>query len=99
MAPRAQNDTGGELAVALPRARARAVTVGAERPRWWLDVLVIAWLAWVYDIVANLAPLRQHAAINHARGLLDLERALYLDPERALNRWLVSHHTLATVLS
>jgi hypothetical protein len=99
MAPRAQNDTGGELAVALGGARARAVTVGAERPRWWLDVLVIAWLAWVYDIVANLAPLRQHAAINHARGLLDLERALYLDPERALNRWLVSHHTLATVLS
>ncbi|HEY7961788.1 MAG TPA: phosphatase PAP2 family protein [Solirubrobacteraceae bacterium] len=95
MASRGQSDTGGELAVALPRARA----LPATRPRWWLDALAIVWLGWVYDMIANLAPLRQRAAIGHAEGVLSVERALHLDPERALNRWLVSHHTLGAVLS
>jgi membrane-associated phospholipid phosphatase len=71
----------------------------AVRPRWWLDALVIAWLCWVYDLVANLAPLRLHAALAHGEGLLSAERALHLDPELALNRWLGAHHTLASVLS
>ncbi len=85
------------MVVALPRASNRALP--AARPRWWLDALVVVWLAWVYDIVTNLAPLRQHAAIGHAEGVLRLERALHLDPELALNRWLVSHPTLGTILS
>ncbi|HEY2768691.1 MAG TPA: phosphatase PAP2 family protein [Solirubrobacteraceae bacterium] len=69
------------------------------RPRWWLDALVIAWLCWVYDLVANLAPLRLHAAVDHGRGLLHLERVLHLDPELALNRWVSAHHLLASALS
>jgi len=94
-----QGEGGGELAVALPAARTRALPTAVARPRWWLDALVIVWLGWVYDIVANLAPLRRLAAIGHAEGLLRLERALHLDPELALNRWLVSEHTLGTLLS
>jgi hypothetical protein len=71
----------------------------AVRPRWWLDALVIAWLCWVYDLVANLAPLRLRAAVDHGRDLLALERVLHLDPELALNHWLSAHHALSTVLS
>jgi hypothetical protein len=99
MVPPAPLETGGEFAVALPGARAHAPRAPVARPRWWLDALVIVWLGWIYDIVANLAPLRQRAAVGHAEGLLHLERALHLEPELALNRWLVVHHTLGTVLS
>jgi hypothetical protein len=99
MTSTAQGEGGGELAVALPGARTRPLPAAIARPRWWLDALVILWLGWVYDIVANLAPLRRQAAIGHAEGLLRLERTLHLDPELALNRWLVSHHTLGTLLS
>jgi hypothetical protein len=70
-----------------------------RRPRWWVEVLVIAWLLWMYDAINNLAPLRQAAAFVHARQILDIERVLHLDPEMAMDRWLDHHHTLALVLS
>jgi diacylglycerol O-acyltransferase len=69
------------------------------RPRWWTEVLVIVWLCWVYDDVANLAPLRRAAAYAHARSILHLEQLTHLDPEAALNRWLAGHHTLALWVS
>jgi hypothetical protein len=69
------------------------------RPRWWPEVLVIVWLCWVYDAIANLAPLRRHQAYAHARTLLHLERTLHLDPEAALNHWLADHHTLGVWVS
>jgi hypothetical protein len=62
-------------------------------------VLVIVWLCWVYDAIANLAPLRRHQAYAHARSLLHLEDILHLDPEAALNHWLAGHHTLAIWIS
>jgi hypothetical protein len=70
-----------------------------KRTRLWSEVLVIVWLCWMYDAITNLAPLRLHAALGNARGILDLERALHLDPELALNRWLAAHHTLGLALS
>lgn len=57
------------------------------------------WLAWVYDAINNLAPLRLHAALAHAQGLLSLERTLHLDPELSLDRWLTRHHTLGSAVS
>jgi membrane-associated phospholipid phosphatase len=77
------------------RVRARPRT----RTRWWIEALTIAWLFWLYDVSTNLAPLRAHAALGNARGVLHLERLLGIDPELSLNRWLASHHTLATILS
>lgn len=70
-----------------------------KRSRWWVELLVIGWLLWLYDSVTNLAPLRAAAALAHGRGILSLERSLHIAPELALNRWLVAHGTLATVLS
>ena len=57
------------------------------------------WLAWVYDATTNLAPLRVHTALVHARGVLHLEQVLGIDPERTLDHWLAAHHTLGLVVS
>jgi hypothetical protein len=69
------------------------------RTRWWGELLVIAWLAWLYDAVNDLAPVREKLALAHGRGILSFERSLHLSPELALNRWLARHHTLAAILS
>jgi hypothetical protein len=80
-------------------APALAATRAATRSRWWGELLVIVFLAWVYDTVANLAPLREKLALAHGNDILSLERSLHLAPEAALNSWLVAHDTLATLLS
>jgi hypothetical protein len=69
------------------------------RTRWWVEALTIAWLCWVYDAITNLAPLRLHTALAHARDILSLEQTLHIDPERSLDHWLAGHHTLGLVLS
>ena len=60
---------------------------------------MIVWLCWVYDAITNFAPLRLHAALSHAEGVLALERSLGIDPELGLDRWLAGHHTLGVVVS
>jgi hypothetical protein len=89
-------DTSGSAAIA---GAASVAQPRAIRSRWWVELGVIVWLCWVYDAITNLEPLRLHAALNHAQGVLSLERALHLDPELALNRWLAGHHTLGLVLA
>jgi membrane-associated phospholipid phosphatase len=64
-----------------------------------VELLVVAWLAWVYDTVNDLAPLREKLALAHGREILGFERSLHIAPELALNRWLVAHQTLGTLLS
>lgn len=69
------------------------------RTRWWIEALAIVWLCWIYDAITNLAPLRLHAGLEHAREILSAEQTLHLDPEHSLDRWLANHHALGTVLS
>jgi PAP2 superfamily len=64
-----------------------------------VEALVIVWLCWVYDAITNFAPLRLHAALIHAEGVLGVERSLGIDPELGLDRWLAGHHTLGLVVS
>jgi diacylglycerol O-acyltransferase / wax synthase len=78
---------------------ATASAPSVRRSRWWFELLIVAWLAWLYDIVTNLAPLRTHVAIGHAWGIWHAEQALHLDPELTLNHWLAAHHALAVVAS
>lgn len=73
--------------------------VPTKRSRWWVELLAIAWLAWLYDIVTGLAPLRQPLAIAHGRALLRLEQYLHVAGEHSLNVWLAGHRILGTVLS
>ena len=83
-----------------PAARAEPLAPEpVKRSPWWLELLLVAWLAWVYDATTNLAPLRVHAALAHARGLLNIEQWLGIDPERSLDHWLAGHQTLGLVVS
>jgi hypothetical protein len=63
----------------------------------WIELAVVAWLFWLYDVINNFAPLRQALALRDATGVLSLERSLHLDLELALNRWLAAHGALAFV--
>jgi len=81
-----------------------AQAVGARSPvrrrsRWWVEALALLWLLWVYEAITNFAPLRLHAAVDHAERLLHAEQALHLDPEQALDGWLAGQHTLGVILS
>jgi hypothetical protein len=66
-----------------------------RRSPWYVEALVIVWLVWAYDLITNLAPLRQAAATAHGRAIMHLEVVLHLDPEGTLDHWLSRHHTLA----
>src|SRR5579863_8064435 len=65
----------------------------------WIELGVIAWLFWLYDVINNAAPLRQALARRNAVGLLSLEHTIGIDFERTLNRWLAGHMTLGSVAS
>jgi diacylglycerol O-acyltransferase / wax synthase len=69
------------------------------RPALWIELAVVAWLYWLYDVINNLAPLRRALAKGNALNLLSLEQAIHLDPERALDHWLAGHATLALISS
>jgi hypothetical protein len=62
------------------------------------DLLLVAWLIWLFDAVNNLAPVRQLLAERNGERVLDLERSLHLAPEHALDTWLASHATLSQVV-
>jgi hypothetical protein len=69
------------------------------RSPWWIELLAVAWLALVYDLVNNLAPLRLGAAIAHGRDIITAERSLGISPELSLDRWLSGKHMLGVLAS
>jgi hypothetical protein len=94
-------DARGHAAAVAPAGAnlAAGAAAAVRRTRWWLELLTIAWLAWVYDLVLNLEPLRAHIALAHGRSVLSFERTLGLDPEKAMNGWLAAQHSLGLVIS
>jgi hypothetical protein len=84
----------------LPAATRLVQRLGERHERIWLlvDLLVVAWLIWLFDALNNLAPVRQGLAIRDGHSVLDLERSLRLDPEHALNVWLARHHALSEIV-
>jgi hypothetical protein len=93
-------DVNGAAAQAGPtEGSAGGASAASRRTHWWVELLAIAWLAFVYDLINNLAPLRMQVAIAHAQGILNLERSLHLTPEATLDRWLAGHRTLGLLLS
>jgi hypothetical protein len=90
-------DAGGSAAAAPPPALAARMRV--RRSRWWVEALAVGWLLWIYDSLANFAPLRLHAAIEHSWGVLHAEQALHFAPELALDHWADVHRTIGLILS
>jgi len=76
----------------LPRLRRRD-----GRAPLTLELAVMAWLFWLYDVINNLAPTRAELALRNASGVLSVERSLHLDIELRLNRWLSAHSVLAFI--
>ncbi len=77
----------------------RSEAARPARTRWWLEALVVVWIAWVYDAINNLAPLRLGSALAHGRDIISFETSLGLAPEHSLDRWLAAHHGLGLVVS
>jgi hypothetical protein len=84
----------------LPAATRLVQRLGERHERVWLlvDLLVVAWLIWLFDALNNLAPVRQSLAIGDGHSVLDLEHSIGLDPEHALNAWLTRHHALSEIV-
>jgi PAP2 superfamily len=80
-----------------------AVSRDGAKPRvrtpWWREALVVVWLAWVYDAINNLAPLRIGPALAHGRDILNFEASIGIAPERSLDHWLAAHHGVGLALS
>jgi diacylglycerol O-acyltransferase len=72
-------------------------TDGAGRPPLLLQLLVIGVFLGFYDLIRQLAPGRIGSAEANAVTLLEAERSIGLDWERALNGWLAHHDHLGYV--
>jgi hypothetical protein len=83
---------------AAPVSFARRLRDHREQAWLLVDLLVVAWLIWLFDAINNLAPVRQGLAVHDGNSVLELERSLHLDPERALNASLARHHVLSEVV-
>jgi len=67
----------------------------AGRSHWWVELLVVLWLCLLYDDINDDAPIRQSAALAHARSILHFENLLHLNPELSLNAWAAAHVGIA----
>jgi diacylglycerol O-acyltransferase len=85
----------GEQRTPLRRAWLRVGRRTDGRAPLWIELAVIGWLFWLYDVINDWAPIRQLLADRNAMGVLSLERSLHLDPELALNHWLAAHSVVA----
>lgn len=85
-------------------ARARSLPARLT-PNGWLDalrqILVFATAIYAYSVVRSLAddPGMTAAAFQHARAIIDLERALHLFVEPAIQSWASGSHAVTGVSS
>ncbi|BCB76357.1 hypothetical protein GCM10022251_24430 [Phytohabitans flavus] len=69
-----------------------------ERPPWVREIAIGLAVFAVYAVVTSRDwPGRRETAMARSRQIFDLERALHIDIEPALNRWLVPHDTLRVI--
>jgi PAP2 superfamily len=93
----AASESAGERAVS-PAALARRLRDPRQQLWLLLDLLIVAWLCWLFDAINNLAPVRQALAERNGNGVLHFERSLGLDPEHALDSWLARHDALSQIV-
>ncbi len=83
----------------LQRAWRRVSRRSDGRSPLWIEILIIAWLFWLYDVINDFAPIRHVLALRNGTNLWHLERTLGINVERTLNRWLAGHATLSLIAS
>lgn len=91
---------GEATGAAQPLVGSLGQRLRSRREQAWLavDLLIVAWLCWLFDAINNVAPVQQRLAVSNGQGVLDVERALHLDPEVSLDRWLAQRHALSTIV-
>ncbi|BCB91751.1 bifunctional phosphatase PAP2/O-acyltransferase family protein [Phytohabitans suffuscus] len=73
------------------------MTIGGKpaRPPWGREIAIGLAVFAVYAVVTSLSwPGRRAVAMAHSRRIYELERALHIDVELTLNRWLEPHGAL-----
>jgi len=70
-----------------------------QRPRWWLQVVLIVGFATGYDEVRELHGDVAAAGLRHGRAVLHLDRAWHLSWAEPMNHWLAAHSTIGQALS
>jgi hypothetical protein len=73
-------------------SEAQGGPAAGRRPRLYREILLIALCYSAYSLVRNLVPATHTAALRLGGRLLDLERALHIDPEHSLNHLFVHVH-------
>jgi len=58
-----------------------------RRPRLWQEIAFILLSYWVYSLIRNAVPTHEKPALEHARSVLDAEKAIHFDIEHTLNRF------------
>lgn len=70
-----------------------------DRPRWWVQVLLIVGFAWAYDAVRALHGNVVTTAVRHGRAVLALDHRLHMSWAGPLNNWVFHHDAIADVLA
>ncbi|MHB1469399.1 MAG: phosphatase PAP2 family protein [Solirubrobacteraceae bacterium] len=79
--------------------KTRLAALRGDRDPVWRQLLLIAFLCWLYDMLTELAPTRRALALANGRATLAFERSLGISPELSLDHWLAPQHALALALS
>jgi membrane-associated phospholipid phosphatase len=72
---------------------------GVRRPPLIGELVIIVVLVKVYDLVRSLEAERRGPALRNAHAVVDIERWLHIDVERATTHWLAAHQTLSLIAS
>jgi hypothetical protein len=67
----------------------------SRRPRWWLELTLIAIGYGLYSLVHDVVPEHPSAALAHGRAVERLEHPLFLDWTLPVNRFVAAHEWLA----
>ena len=92
-------NASGTVTATAPGAVLAPSRPAARRTPIFLELGVIAFLAWIYDWLENMAPLRKSLALSNGAAIFSFEQRIGLAPERALDHWLYHHHWLAYISS
>ena len=84
------SDMSASSDVVAARTTSEAVAVPAARLRWWREVAIVAAFYGTYTAVRNLfgsATVSPERALEHARQMIEVERAIGLFHEETVQHW------------